>query len=118
MKNSNVLRAVCTHLCCVISVYRLGGKVKKRITTARCVHFKCACSVCVSSPTSRTGSGPKVYCQIIVYSMAAQHSAGGAAGAVAGKINTLANVANAKINLINLGARLVEGGSSLLEGGK
>ena len=41
-----------------------------------------------------------------------------AAGAVAGKINTLANVANAKINLINLGARLVEGGSSLLEGGK
>merc|ERR1712098_640155 len=39
-----------------------------------------------------------------------------AAGAVAGKINTLANVANAKINLLNLGASIVEGGSSLLGG--
>merc|ERR1719347_536630 len=40
-----------------------------------------------------------------------------AAGAVAGKVNTLANVANAKINLLNLGASLVEGGSALLGGG-
>ena len=41
-----------------------------------------------------------------------------AAGAISGKINTLANVANAKINLINLGASLVEGGTSLLGGGE
>ena len=41
-----------------------------------------------------------------------------AAGAVADKINTLANVANAKINLINLGVNLVESGTSLLGGGK
>merc|ERR1712106_649057 len=40
-----------------------------------------------------------------------------AAGAVAGKINTLANVANAKINLINLGSSLVGTGASLLGGG-
>eukprot|EP00091_Calanus_sinicus_P020273 TRINITY_DN5445_c0_g1_i4.p1 TRINITY_DN5445_c0_g1~~TRINITY_DN5445_c0_g1_i4.p1 ORF type:complete len:165 (-),score=68.44 TRINITY_DN5445_c0_g1_i4:54-524(-) len=40
-----------------------------------------------------------------------------AAGAVAGKINTLANVANAKINLLNLGSSLVESGASLLGGG-
>ena len=39
-------------------------------------------------------------------------------GAVADKINTLANVANAKINLINLGANLVESGTSLLGRGK
>ena len=41
-----------------------------------------------------------------------------AAGAVAGKINTLANVANAKINLKNLGSSLVGTGASLLGGGK
>merc|ERR1711892_334748 len=40
-----------------------------------------------------------------------------AAGAVAGKINTLANVANAKINLIKLGSSLVGTGGSLLGGG-
>ena len=41
-----------------------------------------------------------------------------AAGAVAGKINTLANIANAKINLINLGSSLVGTGASLLGGGE
>ena len=41
-----------------------------------------------------------------------------AAGAVAGKINTLANVVNAKINFLNLGSSLVESGASLLGGGK
>ena len=41
-----------------------------------------------------------------------------AAGAVAGKINTLANVANAKINFLNLGSSLVESGASLLGGGE
>ena len=41
-----------------------------------------------------------------------------AAGAVAGKINTLANVANAKINLITLGSSLFGNGASLLGGGK
>ena len=40
-----------------------------------------------------------------------------AAGAVAGKINTLANVVNAKINFLNLGSSLVESGASLLGGG-
>ena len=43
-----------------------------------------------------------------------------AAGAVAGKINKLANVASAKINLLNLGSNLVETGllgASLLGSG-
>merc|ERR1719483_1337032 len=40
-----------------------------------------------------------------------------AAGAVAGKINTLPNVANAKINLITLGSSLFGNGASLLGGG-